>query len=306
MNFMKLTSLVVLLCLLTSCVSEEVIPEDTQLTISTRFSMHQFTLAGLPSYVNETDVYRLNTEEEVALMAYIQLLDEKLTFNYISDEMLNLDRTYAYLESLVPFSFMLKSSQSNYSQKGEIVLSLYTIEIDPIFDEWIYVDDYALDIIEQANMTQNSRLETIQSIHDVIILNTEYDESILDLDLSQVNTHLSFDSLGVFLENTAVCSGYSRAFSALSTQLDIPSLIVSSVSMTHAWNLVYDGHEWLFIDVTFDDPIPDQKGRVLYTYFLLNEDEFSADGKHVFDLSSDVRLDAQDYIDFANYVYFNE
>jgi transglutaminase/protease-like cytokinesis protein 3 len=73
--------------------------------------------------------------------------------------------------------------------------------------------------------------------------------------------------------------------------------------MLHAWNLVYDGISWKFIDTTFNDPIPDRKNRVLYTYYLLNKNQFLRDGKHQFDVSSDSTLSAEEYIEFAEYVY---
>lgn len=307
MNLKRLNALLLIpLFLLGGCVKEEVIPEDTSVSIDIEFAQHDFVLAGLPSYVKEKDVYRVEKEEEVALLAYLKVKDEVLDFNYISENELNLDRIYAFLESLLPFSFNLSSSQLNYTKNEEIVLTLYTLHVEPIFEEWVNVDDYALAIVNQAKLKDGSMLEEIKNIHDVIVLNTKYDESVLQLDLTKPSTNLSFDSLGVFLENTAVCSGYSRAFSALSNSLNIPSLIISSETMTHAWNLVYDGSAWKFVDTTFDDPIPDKEGRVLYTYFLLNEKEFIKDGKHIFDKSAQTRLSADEYIDFANYVYFNE
>ena len=73
--------------------------------------------------------------------------------------------------------------------------------------------------------------------------------------------------------------------------------------MQHAWNLVYDGYEWKYIDVTFNDPIPDRQDRVLYTYYLLNEKQFLSDGKHRFDPSADNTLSADEYLEFAYQVY---
>ncbi len=292
--------------ILSSCAQEEIIPEDIHQEISLDFTSHEFTIAGLPSYVKEENVYRVESEEEVALLAFIHSLDETLDFNYISDNELDIDRIYAFLETLLTYSFNLSSSQLSYTQNDEVVLTLYQLHVQPVFAEWTLVDNYADDISGDANLDGETILEKIEWAHDVIVLNTKYDETVLQLDLTKPTTHLSFDSLGVFLDNTAVCSGYARAFSALSYSMDIPSLIVSSESMMHAWNLVYDGDEWLFIDTTWDDPIPDKEGRVLYTYFLLDERDFISDGKHEFDKSSNATLSADEYIAFANYVFFNE
>lgn len=292
--------------LLSACVTEEVIPVDTPQAIQFDFTSHEFVIAGMPSYVKEKDVYRVNTEEEVALLAYIHSMDEVLDFNYISENELDINRIYAFLETLLAFSFNLSSSQLSYTQNDEVVMVLNTLHVEPVFSEWSLVDNYAKSIVEDENIEDETTLEKLEWAHDLVVLNTAYDESVLQLDLTKPTTHLSFDSLGVFLENTAVCSGYARAFNALSAAMNIPSIIVSSETMMHAWNLVYDGDEWLFIDTTWDDPIPDRQGRVLYTYFLLDEKDFLRDKKHEFDKSAQTRLSADEYIDFANYVFFNE
>jgi hypothetical protein len=117
--------------------------------------------------------------------------------------------------------------------------------------------------------------------------------------------HPSFEAIGLFNNATAVCSGYARAFNGVAHELGIPSLMISSETMAHAWNMVYLDGEWLFVDVTFDDPVPDQKASFRSTYLLLNTEDFLKLEKHRFDEMGGTRLDAKAYLDFANYVYFN-
>lgn len=301
----KISVIIALSLSLSACQIKEVIPEDQSWTNPSSYYgvYHDFVLAGMPSYVDETQVFRLSSEEEVALMTAIQVEQGNSKFFYTSDQLINLDRLFAYVESLMPFSFRLSLGELSYSQKEENVLTLYSVEITPVFEETqtlsTQIETFTNDHIQRGN----SDFETIKSIHDQLILNAEYDTSILELDLTQIPSHLSFEALGLFQEKTAVCSGYSRAFNALSKQQGIPSLMISSEVMQHAWNLVYDGTAWKYVDVTFDDPIPDLKNKVRYTYFLLDEFAFLKDGKHQFDDASDVRLGASDYLEFANYVF---
>ena len=307
MSFKRFTSTVFLILSLSlsACQIKEVIPEDQAwVNPSSYYGVnHDFVLAGMPSYVDETQVFRLVSEEEVALMTAIQLEQGNTKFFYTSDHLINLDRLFAYVESLMPFSFRLSLGELSYSQKEENVLTLYSVEITPVFEETQGLDPEVEAFSKEHLSLGNSNFETIKSIHDELILNTEYDTSILELDLSQIPSHLSFEALGLFQEKTAVCSGYARAFNALAKHQGIPSLMISSEVMQHAWNVVYDGTEWKYVDVTFDDPIPDLKNKVRYTYFLLDETTFLKDGKHQFDEQSDVRLGASDYIDFANFVF---
>lgn len=290
---------------LSACQAIDVIPEDTVWDNPSAYYgvHHDFTLAGMPSYVDESTVFRLSSEQEAALLMAIQVEQGQTKFFFTSDHALSLDRLFAYVESLMPFSFRLSLGELSYSQKDKNVLTLYSLELLPVFEETVYLSN-EVDAFTQAHIqTGLSNFDTLKSIHDELILNTEYDTSILELDLTQIPSHLSFEALGLFQENTAVCSGYARAFNALAKQQGIPSLMISSEVMQHAWNLVYDGSAWKYVDVTFDDPIPDLKNKVRYTYFMLDEGTFLLDGKHHFDESTELRLNAQDYLDFATYVF---
>jgi Transglutaminase-like superfamily len=263
----------------------------------------QFTLAGLPSYVQEDNVYRIEDEKELALLSIIQERVDVLKVFYVSDNPISIDKTFAYIESVIPYPFNITMTEIPYTRNGEVLTTLFSIEIMPNDEDYKVIFDtgkaWNLSILKDGM----SDKEKIKAIHDEIVLVTQYDTSILDIDLSASVRHPSFEATGVFNYSTAVCSGYSRAFNVLAHDQGIPSIMVSSISMLHAWNLVYDGLSWKFIDTTFNDPIPDRKNRVLYTYYLLNKNQFIQDGKHTFDKASDTTLTAEEYIEFAEYVY---
>jgi len=293
------------LLILTSCsMFFPVTKEDRPLTIEGLSEKdRQFTLAGLPSYVKEDNVYRIIDEKELALLSIIEEKNDVLKVFYVSDNSISIDKTFAYIESVVPYPFNVVITEIPYTRNGEVLTTLFSIEIKPNNADYKAIYDTAnawnLTILSDGM----SDKEKIKSIHDEIVSVTQYDTSILDIDLSASVRHPSFEATGVFNYNTAVCSGYSRAFNVLAHDQGIPSIMVSSISMLHAWNLVYDGVSWKFIDTTFNDPIPDRKNRVLYTYYLLNKNQFIQDGKHKFDKSSDTTLTAEEYIEFAEYVY---
>lgn len=263
----------------------------------------QFTLAGLPSYVQEDKVYRIEDEKELALLSIIQEREDVLKVFYVSDNPISIDKTFAYIESVIAYPFNITMTEIPYTRNGEVLTTLFSIEIMPNDEDYKAIFDTGKVWNQSILKDGMSDKEKIKAIHDEIVLVTQYDTSILDIDLSASVRHPSFEARGVFNYNTAVCSGYSRAFNVLAHDQGIPSIMVSSISMLHAWNLVYDGLSWKFIDTTFNDPIPDRKNRVLYTYYLLNKNQFIQDGKHTFDKSSDTTLTAEEYIEFAEYVY---
>ncbi len=263
----------------------------------------QFVLAGLPSFVDEKEVYRISDEKELALLSIIQEKEDILKVFYVSDSIISIDRTFSYIESVIPYTFNIVITEIPYTRNGEVLLTLFSIEIKPNHSDYKSIFESAKNWNMGIITSSMSEREKIKKIHDEIVRKTQYDTSILDIDLSSSVKHPSFEATGVFDYNTAVCSGYSRAFNALAQEAGIPTIMVSSISMLHAWNLVYDGLSWKFIDTTFNDPIPDRADRVLYTYYLLDERQFLQDGKHTFDKSSETTLSAEEYIEFAEYVY---
>lgn len=296
---------VVLSLILTSC--SIVFPtqkEDVLVDVEGLYGEErQFVLAGLPSFVDEKEVYRISDEKELALLSIIQEKEDILKVFYVSDAIISIDRTFSYIESVIPYTFNIVITEIPYTRNGEVLLTLFSIEIKPNHSDYKSIFESAKNWNMGIITSSMSEREKIKKIHDEIVRKTQYDTSILDIDLSSSVKHPSFEATGVFDYNTAVCSGYSRAFNALAQEAGIPTIMVSSISMLHAWNLVYDGLSWKFIDTTFNDPIPDRADRVLYTYYLLDERQFLQDGKHTFDKSSETTLSAEEYIEFAEYVY---
>jgi transglutaminase/protease-like cytokinesis protein 3 len=94
----------------------------------------------------------------------------------------------------------------------------------------------------------------------------------------------SYSPRGVLINKKAVCEGYVAAFKAFMDELNIPCRLVSGEAtsngdftggINHAWNRVEVDGVWYQIDVTWDDPVPDQKGKVRYKYFLLSDEEMN-------------------------------
>ena len=60
-----------------------------------------------------------------------------------------------------------------------------------------------------------------------------------------------YDAYGCLVEHKAVCSGYSEAFAAIMTELNIPNTYAHSPN--HRWNKVKIGKKWYHVDVTWND-----------------------------------------------------
>ncbi|MDA3898397.1 MAG: BACON domain-containing carbohydrate-binding protein [Desulfobacteraceae bacterium] len=104
--------------------------------------------------------------------------------------------------------------------------------------------------------------EKEKKIHDWVVANVAYDESLKE--------HSAWAAL--FLGKT-VCQGYSLLTCKMLQEVDVPVRIINSEAMNHAWNMIYLCGHWYHLDVTWNDPVPDLPGRILYTYYNLSDSE---------------------------------
>ena len=139
-----------------------------------------------------------------------------------------------------------------------------------------------LSITKELNLKGKTDIEKVEAIHDYLVLNTKYAEEIYYRGNEGENTSFEVEHYaeGTLNKNLAVCSGYASTFRLLLMLQGIPCEYVWSDEGNHAWNLVQVDGKWYHVDVTWDDPIPDREGRVLYTYFMMTDSEIAQTSNH--------------------------
>jgi hypothetical protein len=110
--------------------------------------------------------------------------------------------------------------------------------------------------------------EKVLAVNDYIAASCEYDSAAADA--GDGFTH-SYSSYGALVNGVAVCQGYALAFIDLMNRLNVNTLMVTSVDMDHAWNLVSLNGSWYHVDTTWNDPVPDMLGYVEHKYLLLSD-----------------------------------
>ncbi len=105
-------------------------------------------------------------------------------------------------------------------------------------------------------------------LHDYLAVNVEYDYDNME---NKTVPAASYNAYGALVNGTAVCEGYALAYKYLLGKAGIESYMVTSESMTHAWNLVKLGGKYYHVDVTWDDPTRDIVGRVTHTYMFCSD-----------------------------------
>lgn len=153
-----------------------------------------------------------------------------------------------------------------------------------------YVDsrvDYILDEIITDKMTS---FEKEVAIHDYIVKNVEYDVSLVQ--------HSAYAALAY---GKTVCQGYSLLAYKMFEEAGLQSRIIGSDYMNHAWNLVNVDGYWYHADLTWDDPVPDVKGRTVYEYFNMSDYSISKD--HYWDEASYPSCTSNKYIYMSDVSY---
>ena len=113
------------------------------------------------------------------------------------------------------------------------------------------------------------RRAQLLALHDWLVVNCAYDLSVGESEALD-GASPPFTAAGALVGGKAVCMGYARAYQMLCSAVGIETFFVVSEGMNHAWNgVVLDG-QLLFIDCTYDDPVPDRPGVAGHEYFLVD------------------------------------
>ncbi|MHA6483001.1 transglutaminase domain-containing protein [Paenibacillus sp. strain BS8-2] len=111
--------------------------------------------------------------------------------------------------------------------------------------------------------------EKVKAIHDWIVSNVEYDQSL--------SYYTAYEAVTL---GKAVCQGYSLLGYRMLEKAGLDVLIAEGSVNTgeHAWNMVKLDNRWYHLDMTWDDPVgAKSESPIRYTYYLLADDELRRD-----------------------------
>lgn len=155
----------------------------------------------------------------------------------------------------------------NYAYDEQTGL-VYSMEPETVCDgdpDMAAYEEKVAQILEACVFEGMEQWQIALSIHDYLIANTAYDETM------EKNT--GYD---ILVNSSAVCEGYTLAYMDLLQRAGIECIYVGSEAMNHCWNLVKIDGSWYHVDLTWDDPTPNIAGYVSHEYFLLTDAEIAA------------------------------
>ena len=193
-----------------------------------------------------------------------------------------------------------QTSQADQQDKcvfdGNAVLEAYRSgDTSKLDEKQLAVYEKITAAISEIITADMSDYEKELAVHDFIILNTTYDEAAINA-LSEITTDAD-NPYGCLINGKSVCYGYATTFQLLMDMLDIPCNTIYAHALLgddHSWNMVEIGGHWYYVDVCWDDSIPDFDERpVRHKYFNVSED-FMAE-KHDWDTEDYPDTDSVEY-----------
>lgn len=198
------------------------------------------------------------------------------------------------------FIFFANFDYERYAAENPDVAAIFGLDARALFNHYktsgiaegrkaysIYEEQNALrkayEIAEQVTAGCVSDKDKVKAVHDWLVMNVAYD---YDNYLKGTIPDNSYSVIGPMLYGKAVCQGYADVFNIFMEALGIECKMItgtadngSGVWGGHAWNKVKVDGNWYYIDVTWDDPVPDRGGKVYwYQYYLTTDAAFG--GNH--------------------------
>lgn len=152
--------------------------------------------------------------------------------------------------------------------KVGIIDDLSAEEIKHMYDELVSCADALIESIPPGLDNYGK----VVFVHDYIVNHTTYDTAGAE----SSGNGLYDTAYGCLVQGSAICQGYSGAFQYIMKRLGIECgvCIGDTAKNRHAWNYVNLNGKYYWIDVTWDDPIPENGGAetLLHTYCLIDDD----------------------------------
>lgn len=162
---------------------------------------------------------------------------------------------------------------------GGVLKFSYTYSRSQVEEINTQIKAKANEILTQIN-PQGTDFDKSLAIFDYIVLNTSYNYDAAD-NMDEYPRSSTIE--GVFLDGSAICSGYAKAYQYLLKAVGVDCVYVTGYARTpegdlsHAWILQEVDGYYYFTDATWGDSYEKEKRKdfVSHTYFCTTNDELA-------------------------------
>ncbi|AXI01189.1 DUF5050 domain-containing protein [Sporosarcina sp. PTS2304] len=218
-----------------------------------------------PEITEVTDLYS-------AIYNGLKNLDDTID---VSDYSKDSKKVFAMLEKVLyahPDIFYFSYAGSSFYSNGHLEVK-YTHSKPVIQQMSSALKSKTEEILARSIRPGMTEYEKVKALHNDLVLHTAYDYENFKMNRIPAESYTIY---GTLIKNTAVCQGYALTMIHLLNQIGIESIYVRGTpAMNHAWNKVKIDGEWYNLDATWDDPVPDRKGKIGYGYFLVTDQQLA-------------------------------
>ncbi|NRF94797.1 S-layer homology domain-containing protein [Paenibacillus frigoriresistens] len=216
----------------------------------------------------------MGTTQDSALPSWQQslkdhLLNQETDFQITLDDPNEFQQIKSYVNALLAdndyLHYIYHGMNYEYDGVATVTFKVSYLESKSQTD---YVSEQATTIVASITHAGMNDFEKEKAVHDYVISHLAYDKSLVE--------HTAYGGL---TKGTTVCQGYALLTYRLLTEAGISNKIVEGHAggQLHTWNLVKLDGNWYHLDTTWDDPVPDVKGRLMYHYFNLTDAQMKRD-----------------------------
>lgn len=216
-------------------------------------------------FVKEVRQVMLEGKERVTLL-YIGGLDDMQWFTegaiksaYSIDEA-STSGDYDYLK------FKISNVSAKIIGLGRFITVTYHFTYNESSSQTKTVDREIKKLFRKWKIEKLSDFQKVKKIHDYIIGNASYDNSL--------KNYSAYDNL---VKKSSTCQGYMCLTYKMLTEAGIACRILSGTGngQSHGWDIVKLNGKWYNLDCTWDDPVTwNGEELLLYDFFLKSDKDF--------------------------------
>lgn len=175
------------------------------------------------------------------------------------------------LKNIVPTEIkknvLIDATVQNYKYTGKknskTMQITYNVTYLSTKEQEQYAQREAKKIAKNIMKKHKGQFNRVKAVNDYLVQNTSYGGS----------TNAKYTTYGLLKNKIAVCQGYSITGYRILKEMKIPVRYVKGTSKNqyHAWLKVSVSGEWYNLDITWNDPMPNNNYKKVYKYFLLSD-----------------------------------
>lgn len=232
------------------------------------------SMKDLPGSIQTPVSLGTETKEEPALQSWQEslkshLLNQETDFQIPLDNASEFKQIQGFVDEFLAdhdyLHYIYQSMKYEYDGVATATFKISYLESKAQSD---YVSQQAKTIVSSIINPSMTIYEKEKAIHDYVVSHLAYDQTLIE--------HSAYGGL---TKGSTVCQGYALLTNRLLTEAGIENKIVEGRAggQLHTWNLVNLAGNWYHLDTTWDDPVPDVKGRLTYKYFNLTDAQMKSD-----------------------------